>query len=297
VVVGLWLAGGFFGRTDWSPAMTITIFPELVPLVRDGLYFDLQGRLEEMDGAIRSRSRQDIRGVVGAGLAHAGGARALLDALGWRDAADERAVEVDVCRYREVLLGAISTRMESERSVQGDTEASREERAQAVTREGLLAELAARVQGASSASAVVVPASMVDLLREALVSALADCAGEIEDAGREHPGGLDGRLLERFDAYRALLEEIGLVPSVPVVAVRVDLSVHRWALVSVLRGRRDCERFLAWAADAARARRCAARIEEFLSASGLEEGRDRRAPGAPCEPHEEISRRVAWGCE
>ncbi|HSZ70593.1 MAG TPA: hypothetical protein VK756_09540 [Solirubrobacteraceae bacterium] len=195
----------------------MTIFPELVPLVRDGLYFDLQGRLEEIDGAIRSRGRQDIRAVVEAGLDHVGEARALLDALGWLDMAGEQAVEVDVSRHREVLLGAISMRMASERSVQGDAEASDEQRAQAFTREGLLAELAARVRDASDASAVMVvlPASLVGLLREGLVSALADCAGEIEEDGREHPGGLDGRPLQRFDAYRALLEVLGLQGTVP----------------------------------------------------------------------------------
>ncbi len=279
---------------------TMTIFPELVPLVRDGLYFDLQGRLEEIDGAIRSRGRQDIRAVVEAGLDYAGEARALLDAMGWLDMAGEQAVEVDVSRHREVLLGAISTRMASERSVQGDAEASDEQRAQAFTREGLLVELGARVRDASDASAVLVvvlPASLVGLLREGLVSALADCAGEIEEDGREPPGGLDGRLLQRFDAYRALLEVLGLQGTVPAVAVRVDLSVHRWALVSVLRWRRDCERYLVWAVDAARARRCAARIEEFMSASGLEEAQDRRGPRARCEPHDEPGHRVAWGWE
>jgi hypothetical protein len=125
--------------------MTITISPGLVPLVRDGLYFDLQGRLEEMDDAISSRDRCDIRGVIEAGLAYARGALTLLDAVGWFDVSDERAVEVDVCRYRGVLLGAISTRMESERAVHGDTDASEEERAQTLTREGLLAELSQRV--------------------------------------------------------------------------------------------------------------------------------------------------------
>jgi hypothetical protein len=176
--------------------MTMTIFPELVPLVRDGLYFDLQGRLEEMDGAIRSRRRQDIRDVIEGGLACAEDARALLDVLGWLDMEGEQAVVVDVCRHREVLLGAISTRMDSERSVRGDASAGEEERVQAFTREGLLAEFAARVKGATSASAgmAVVPASLVDLLREALVSVLADCAGAIEDDGYEHPGGLDGAL-------------------------------------------------------------------------------------------------------
>lgn len=277
--------------------MTLTIFPELVPLVRDGLYFDLQGHLEEIDGAIRSRNRQDIRAVVEAGLAHAEGARALLDALGWLDMAGEQAVEVDVRRHREILLGAISTRMGSERAVQGDGSAN-EERVQAFTREGLLAELAARVREASGASAgVVVPASLVDLLRESVVSALADCAGEIEDDGHGHLGSLDGRPLERFDAYRALLEVVGLLPTFPAAAVRVDLSAHRWALVSALRARRDCERYLGLAVEAARARRSAARIEEFMSTAGLVDAQDRRAPDAGREPHDESCRPVAWGCE
>ncbi|HSZ69158.1 MAG TPA: hypothetical protein VK756_02235 [Solirubrobacteraceae bacterium] len=277
----------------------MTIFPELVPLVRDGLYFDLQGRLEEIDGAIRSRGRQDIRGVVEAGLARAEEARALLDAVGWLDVAGEQAAVVDVCRHRELLLGAIATRMASERSVQGDGEASGEQRAQAFTREGLLVELAGRVREASDASTgvAVVPASLVSLLREGLVSALADCAGEIEEDGREHPGGLDERPLQRFDAYRALLEELGLQSTVPAVGVRLDLSVHRWALVSVLRWRRDCERYLVWSVDAARARRCAARIEEFMSTAGLQEPQDRRGPRARCEPHDESSQQVAWGWE
>jgi hypothetical protein len=283
---------------------TMTIFPELVPLVRDGLYFDLQGRLEAIDGAIRSRHRQDIRAVIEAGFAYAEGARALLDVLGWLDMAGEQAVEVDVCRHRDVLLGGLSTRMESERAVRGDASASEEERAQAFTREGLLAELAGRVReaasgagagGAAGGGVVVVPASLVDLLRESLVSALADCAGEIEDEGREHPGGLDGRL-ERLGAYRSLLEVVGFQGTVPPVAVRVDLSAHRWALVSALRGRRDCERYLGLAAEAARRRRSAPRIEEFMSSAGLEDARDCRAAAFPAEPRESCGP-VAWGCE
>ena len=43
---GLWLAGGSSAEPIGA-AMTITISPELVSLVRDGLYLDLQGRLED----------------------------------------------------------------------------------------------------------------------------------------------------------------------------------------------------------------------------------------------------------
>lgn len=271
--------------------MTITIPPELVALVRDGLYFDLQGCLEEMDSAIRSRERQDVRVVIEAGVAWAGGALALLDVVGWLDVVEERAVEVDVCRHREVLLGAISTRTQSERAVQGDANASEEDRSSAIAREKQLAALATRIRGASGAGTVVVPASLVDLLREALVSVVADCAGAIEDDGRDHPGSLDGTLLRRFDAYRALLEQVGLHATVPAVAVEVD-SVHRGALVGVLRERRDCERYLMWAVDMARSRHRVARIEEFMSTAGLQDEKDRRAAFALCDEGP-----VAWGCE
>ena len=274
--------------------MTITISPELVALVRDGLYFDLQGCLEEMDSAIRSRDRHAIRVAIEAGLAWAGDALALLDAVGWFDLADERPVEVDVCRHREVLLGAISTRTQAERGVQGDANASEEDRSRAIAREKQLAELATRIRGAASgAGTVLVPASLVDLLREALVSVVADCAGAIEDDGRDHPGSLDGTLLRRFDAYRALLEQVGLHATVPAVAVEVD-AVHRRALVGVLRERRDCERYLMWAVDMARSRRRVARIEEFMSSAGLQDEQDRRAAGALCD---EGFGPVAWGCE
>jgi hypothetical protein len=271
--------------------MTITIPPELVALVRDGLYFDLQGCLEEMDSAIRSRDRLDIRVAIEAGLAWAGDALALLDVVGWLEVANERAVEVDVCRHREVLLGAISTRTQSERAVQEDANASEEDRSRAIVREKQLAELATRVQAASSAGTVLVPASLVDLLREALVSVVADCAGAIEDDGREHPGNLDGTLLRRFDAYRALLEQVGLHATVPAAAVEVD-SAHRGPLVGVLRERRDYERYLMWAVDMARSRRRIGRIEEFMSSAGLQDEQDRRTALALCDESP-----VAWGCE
>ncbi len=40
--------------------MTIVIPEELVPLLRDGLYFDLHGQLEEAGALVEPRGRADI---------------------------------------------------------------------------------------------------------------------------------------------------------------------------------------------------------------------------------------------
>jgi hypothetical protein len=46
--------------------MTIVIPEELVPLLRDGLYFDLHGQLEEAGALVEPRGRADISdGVAG----------------------------------------------------------------------------------------------------------------------------------------------------------------------------------------------------------------------------------------
>lgn len=62
--------------------MTIAIPEELVPLLRDGLYFDLHGQLEEAGGLIEPRNRADISAGVAGCLARAEDARALLDVVG-----------------------------------------------------------------------------------------------------------------------------------------------------------------------------------------------------------------------
>ena len=251
--------------------MRIIIPGELVPLVRDGLYFDLHGQLEKAAALIEPRGREGTGPAIEDGLVRAEGARALLDVVGWQEPAEACAVEVDVRWHREALLRALLTRIESECGVRGDQNASEEDRAQASARCDWLAELVARVEATRRTGSVTVPASFVDLLREALVSGLADCAGKIEDAGHSEPGGIDGRLLEPFDAYRALLERVGWVRVVPAVAVEVELSVHRWALVSALRQRLVCELYIAHEVDLRRARCRAGRIEAFLSTAGLED--------------------------
>ncbi len=91
--------------------MTIVIPEELVPLLRDGLYFDLHGQLDEDSGLIEPRNRADIGAGVAGCLARAEGARALLDVVGWTDPIETpTAIEVDVRRHRDALLRALLTR-------------------------------------------------------------------------------------------------------------------------------------------------------------------------------------------
>jgi hypothetical protein len=77
--------GGFFGRLERRQAMTIVIPEELVPLLRDGLYFDLHGQHEEAGSLVEPRARADISDGVAGCSARAEGARALLDVVGWID--------------------------------------------------------------------------------------------------------------------------------------------------------------------------------------------------------------------
>jgi hypothetical protein len=85
-------------------------------------------------------------------------------------------------------------------------------------------------------STVVIPAEVVDLLRDGLRSQIAILAqwvthADERESGREH--------LERYedplrcqDAVRALLEEIG--SSTPPSDLKVELQTHAWALLEGL---------------------------------------------------------------
>ncbi len=129
-------------------------------------------------------------------------------------------------------------------------------------------------------STVTVPASFVNLLREAVVTQLTDCAIEISDSGRAHPEGIEECQLEPFERYCALLRCVGYVPTVPAAAVQIALPEHRRALVAALRHGHDFERWMAEQGDPAdpsgakqrrRAQRRARQIERFLTAAGLED--------------------------
>jgi hypothetical protein len=128
--------------------MTITIPPELVSLLRDGLRFDLHGQLDSIAALIEPRDRKDIRTEVDGGFARANGARALLDVVGWIEPVEggPDAIDVDVREHRDALLRALLTRIESECSVREDRQASDAERAEAKVRIRELADLIARVE-------------------------------------------------------------------------------------------------------------------------------------------------------
>jgi len=132
-------------------------------------------------------------------------------------------------------------------------------------------------------STVTAPARFVNLLREVLVGQLADCAVEIKDSGESHPdAGIDPDELEAFETYRALLEQVGSVRTVPAAQVEVELPSHaqREALTTALRKRLEFEQYMmkvdSGTPDGAkqyrRAQRYTRQIEAFLSTAGLEEG-------------------------
>ena len=85
-------------------------------------------------------------------------------------------------------------------------------------------------------STVVIPAEVVDLLRDGLRSQIAILAQWITQAheregGREHPERYQDPLRCQ-DAVRALMEEIG--SSTPPSDLKVDLQTHAWALLEGL---------------------------------------------------------------
>jgi hypothetical protein len=141
--------GGFFGRPNGA-TMHIVIPDELVPLLRDGLYFDLHGQLEEAGTLIEPRGRADIRAAVDGCLSRANGTRALLDVLGWIEPVDPPSiVEVDARKHKTALLRTLLTRIESEHGVEEDPETSDEDRAIARARIGQLADLIAQAEGSA----------------------------------------------------------------------------------------------------------------------------------------------------
>jgi hypothetical protein len=85
-------------------------------------------------------------------------------------------------------------------------------------------------------STVLVPAEIVDLLRDGLRSQIALAAHDLKSAeeqldAREHPERYQD-LLRCMDALRALLDEIGW--STPSSDRQVDLTIHGAALIDAL---------------------------------------------------------------
>jgi hypothetical protein len=85
-------------------------------------------------------------------------------------------------------------------------------------------------------STVLIPAELVDLLRDGLRSRLAVAAQQLATAdgrldAREHPERYQDPL-RRIDALRALLEDVGW--DTPPSDLHIDLQTHGWALVEAL---------------------------------------------------------------
>ncbi len=125
---------------------TITIPAELVPLVRDGCYSDLQGQLEATSSVIEHR-RGDTCAQVDDGLARADATRALLDVIGWFEPVDEDyAIDVNLHGHREAVLRAALERIGRERGIETNEHAGIEDRAQAKVNTEQLAAFVQRVE-------------------------------------------------------------------------------------------------------------------------------------------------------
>jgi hypothetical protein len=127
--------------------MIITIPPELVPLLRDGLFFDLHGCVDETSALVEPRDRGDIRAEVEERFARAEATRRLLDVVGWYEPEEgPPPVEVDVREHREALLRALLVRIGVERGVENDVQVGVGDRAEAKVRAGQLAGLVQRAE-------------------------------------------------------------------------------------------------------------------------------------------------------
>jgi hypothetical protein len=134
--------------------MTITIPPELVPLLRDGLYSDLHTQLDLNAALIEPRDdRQSVRAEITTHLARADDTRALLDAVGWAEPVEASPVEVNVREHHDALLRGLLTWIEVERDLEDDSKASDAERAEAKVHVGQLADLIQRIEEVEVGSA------------------------------------------------------------------------------------------------------------------------------------------------
>ncbi len=96
--------------------------------------------------------------------------------------------------------------------------------------------LVSSYRGLAMRSTVVIPAEVVDLLRDGLRSQIASAAQRITNAAgqldaREHPER-EQDPLRCINALHMLMEEIGW--STPPNDLQVDLETHAWALIEAL---------------------------------------------------------------
>jgi hypothetical protein len=132
---------------------------------------------------------------------------------------------------------------------------------------------------------LVIPPSVVSILRSAVLFEIGDAASEISTVSararaESHPEWFAGHL-EHLDTQRALLDALGW--SEAEVEVEIDLDKHRAALVKALANQLETELDLMEAdpgkqgaeSQRRRARANAREIERFVAEVGLDPGQGR----------------------
>jgi hypothetical protein len=94
------------GQDGEASGGSIVIDGEVVRLLRTGAYASLGLAADDLSACTSPASRELDPDVYASPLERLDGARALLNALGWRHADPERAVELEVAVYRVALAEA-----------------------------------------------------------------------------------------------------------------------------------------------------------------------------------------------
>jgi hypothetical protein len=130
-----------------TEANVVTVPPELVQPLRDGLLADLQSRVDQTGEPTRRRSRGRIRPKAPKRSDRAEPVRSLLDIVGWFEPEEgPPPVEVDVREHGETLLRALLTQVESESAVAADTGAPEAKRSAAKAVVGPLMALVQQIE-------------------------------------------------------------------------------------------------------------------------------------------------------
>jgi hypothetical protein len=267
-----------------------TTIPAAVALeLRGALYLQLGGLAETLATVNREPTAEQLH-EWSEPIAVLKRSCALLDRLGWVAREPEPDARVDLDRYRPVILDALRTDLDIQRSLMSEPGAAAEGQRQRASSNARTIETFAKAAGLDldlerEARRITVPDDFTELLLDALL-------GELRQATQEVESGPDPESLEHFDAIRELLDAIDWG------AVRkIDVDLYGYALQRVLAGRLDLERYMLASAvesvekghdeaEQARDRAYAytLEVERFMEAAGFEipeagapEGGDRDA--------------------
>jgi Lon protease-like protein len=130
-----------------TEADVVTVPPDLVQPLRDGLYRDLGTCLAQTCAAVQRHDRTRIRAVVKERFRRAEPIRDLLDEVGWVEPEEgPPPVEVDLREHRNALLRALRALLKRENAVAEDTEAPEAERSAAAALVGPLTAFVQKVE-------------------------------------------------------------------------------------------------------------------------------------------------------